>query len=164
VTAIVWSLATVVAGLLPPTPTPVPGIAQVGREAPAISVTALDGRTIRREFPGGRPLFALVFSTVGAPSRAQIRSAVDAYRTFHSRIDFLGIDEGELPSVVTSFARHAHVPFALAIDQGHTSGAFGADRVPFVILIDAHGIVRMLRRGPVGAADIARELARVAGN
>jgi cytochrome c biogenesis protein CcmG/thiol:disulfide interchange protein DsbE len=133
--------------------------AAVGRRAPPFVVDALDGRELTLDAFRGRPLIINVFASWCGPCREELPRFVRAHARHGSRVAFLGIDEQESPTVARAFARSMRLAFPVAVDEGPMMAAYGAASIPETIVIDAHGIVREIDRGPMSEAALERALA-----
>jgi thiol-disulfide isomerase/thioredoxin len=159
-----WSLAaTLVAGLLPPTPPPALGGVEVGKPAPPFFVRSLDGKFVGRTALHGRAAFINVFATWCGPCRIEIPAIVAAYPRYRARVAFFGVDEQEPASKVAPFVKRMHVPYAIGIDEGQMAATYGASSIPHSVFVDKHGIVRAVFSGPLTTAQLQRDMALIDG-
>jgi cytochrome c biogenesis protein CcmG, thiol:disulfide interchange protein DsbE len=135
--------------------------AAVGRRAPRFVVDSLDGRELTLDSFRGRPLVINVFASWCPPCREELPRFVRAHARHSPRVAFLGIDEQESPTIARAFARSMKLAFPVALDEGPMMAAYGAASIPETIVIDAHGIVREIDRGPLAEAALERALALV---
>jgi thiol-disulfide isomerase/thioredoxin len=160
-----WSLAaTLVAGLLPPTPTPAAGGVQVGKPMPQFYVRALDGHYIGQNALRGRAAFINVFATWCAPCRQELPLIVAAYPRYRARVAFFGIDEQEPATKVAPFVKSMKIPYAVGIDEGQVAATYGAASIPHSVFVDKSGVVRAVFTGPLSADELRTRLALIAGN
>ena len=72
---------------------------------------------------------------------------VSQFPRYAGKIQFLGIDAEQEPSVVASFVRTYHIPWSVGIDSGPSMERFGAQSLPESVFIDKNGFVRAIYRG-----------------
>ncbi|MBV9102929.1 MAG: TlpA family protein disulfide reductase [Candidatus Eremiobacteraeota bacterium] len=159
-----WLAAFLLAGLLPPTPSPEAVTVVIGKPAPRLVANALDGKAFGENAWHGHALFVNVFATWCAPCRREIPMLVAAYPHYRRRVVFLGIDEKESPNRVAVFVKHMRIPYLIGIDTGELAATYGAGAVPHSLFIDAHGVVRGIWNGPLTRAELERQLMTIAPN
>jgi cytochrome c biogenesis protein CcmG, thiol:disulfide interchange protein DsbE len=159
-----WSLAaTLVAGLLPPTPTPAAGGVQVGKPLPAFSVRGLEGHALGQSVLRGRAAFINVFATWCGPCRQELPVIVASYPRYRATVTFLGIDEQEPAAKVAPFVKEMKIPYAVGIDEGQMAATYGAASIPHSVFVDKNGIVRAVFNGPLTAAALNARMTLIAG-
>lgn len=123
-------------------------IARVDQPAPLFLLDTLDGKTLSHADITGKRTYINVFATWCPPCQSEIPRLVQAARR-HPDVRFIFVDEQESPAAVKRFVQRYGIRGDVAIDQGQFAATYGALPIPESILIDEHGIVRMLYRGPI---------------
>lgn len=123
-------------------------VARVSQPAPLFLLDTLDGKTLSHADIAGKRTYINVFATWCPPCQGEIPRLVKAARQ-HTDVRFIFVDEQESPSAVKRFVQRYGIRGEVAIDQGQFATTYGALPIPESILIDEHGIVRMLYRGPI---------------
>jgi thiol-disulfide isomerase/thioredoxin len=139
-----------------------PGIAQIGQAAPSFYVDTLDGSSVTSDFHG-KPAYINVFATWCPPCRSEIPRIVQTSKQYQGRIDFLFVDEQEVPSRVKTFTQQFGMIAPIGIDQGQFAATYGVGALPVSIFIDRQGIVSFIYRGPIPQSVLDEELAKLAG-
>ena len=123
-------------------------VARVNQPAPLFLLDTLDGKTLSHADIAGKRTYINVFATWCPPCQSELPRLVRAARE-HPGVRFIFVDEQESPSAVKRFVERFGITGDVAIDQGQFAATYGALPIPESILIDEHGIVRMLYRGPI---------------
>lgn len=138
-----------------------PPAARVGAPMPAFLLETLDGTTLTPARFAGRPLFINVFASWCPPCRVELPGIVRAHDRYGKEIAFLGVDEQEPPHVAGSFAQREGIRYTVCTDSGPFEAAYGAAQIPTSIFVDRNGIVRLIHRGPLSAAQLNAQLERL---
>ena len=138
------TLATVsVTAWLALTPLPVKAAPDIGKPAPALVVTTLDGGTFDLEKLKGKVVLVNYWATWCAPCKKDMPKLDAFYRAHRDSMAMIGISVDrprDLPRVRKAMAALAY-PVALLKDA--TVDDFGApDGVPFTWLIGPDGVIR----------------------
>lgn len=149
------------AGLLPPTPSP-PGIA-AGKPAPSLTAVWLDGKKVADDELHGRPALVVTFVTGCQACRAQLDALTAAYPRYKTKIRFLGIDEHEPVATVTAFVKRMHLPFDIIIDRGDMNTTYAATPLPRTVFVDAKGLVNAVTTATLSQHQLDREFGLIAG-
>jgi thiol-disulfide isomerase/thioredoxin len=123
-------------------------VARVNQPAPLFLLDTLDGKTLTHADIAGRRTYINVFATWCPPCQSEIPRLLQAARE-HPDVRFIFVDEQESPSAVKRFVRRFGILGDVAIDQGQFAATYEALPIPESILIDKHGVVRMIYRGPI---------------
>lgn len=144
-----WATAVLIAALaVSPLFASAATIARVNEPAPLFLLDTLDGKTLSHADITGKRTYINVFATWCPPCQSEIPRLVEAARQ-HPGVRFIFVDEQESPSAVKRFVQRYGIRGDVAIDQGQFATTYGALPIPESILIDEHGVVRMLYRGPI---------------
>jgi cytochrome c biogenesis protein CcmG/thiol:disulfide interchange protein DsbE len=130
--------------------------------APDFRITGVHGAPLTLERFRGRPLYINVFASWCPPCRVELPGIVAAARRYAGRVVFLGVDAQEPATIVRRFHAAMNMPYAVAIDDGPMAIAYGATSLPESVFIDRHGVVRAIVHGPIGAAELHRNLDAIA--
>jgi cytochrome c biogenesis protein CcmG, thiol:disulfide interchange protein DsbE len=137
-------------------------IAQVGQAAPSFYVDTLDGSSVTSDFHG-KPAYINVFATWCPPCRSEIPRIVQTSKQYQGRIDFVFVDEQEVPSRVKAFTQQFGMLAPIGIDQGQFAATYGVGALPVSIFIDRQGVVSFIYRGPIPQNVLDDELSKLAG-
>ncbi|HET9095349.1 MAG TPA: TlpA disulfide reductase family protein [Candidatus Baltobacteraceae bacterium] len=144
-----WAAAVLIAALaISPRFASAARIARVNQPAPLFLLDTLDGKTLSHADITGKRTYINVFATWCPPCQSEIPRLVRAAQQ-HPDVRFIFVDEQESPSAVKRFVQRYGIRGDVAIDQGQFAATYGALPIPESILIDEHGVVRMLYRGPI---------------
>jgi len=95
------------------------------------------------------------------PAFARVARMAQAAR---DKVQFIGVDDNDAPSSGLAFARKSGVDFPVGRDADSlTAPAFGLYGNPSTVFIDAAGQVTKTVRGPIKAATLESEIARIDG-
>jgi peroxiredoxin len=123
---------------------------EVGREAPDFSLTDLDGERLSLSEMRGAPMVLNFFHTGCTWCRAMIPQLDNIYdRLVNLDVPILGIVVGEdTPETARAFARENDINILLGVDEDRSiRAAYGLERVPTVVLLDAEGFVVRVYQG-----------------
>jgi thiol-disulfide isomerase/thioredoxin len=109
-----------------------------------------------------KPLVINVFASWCPPCRLELPRIVSSARANRGRIAFLGVDEQEPLTMGEAFARAMRIPYPIAFDHGQFAASYGAQALPETVFIDRSGRIAAIVHGPIGARELARDLARIA--
>ncbi len=135
----------------PPPPVPAASAeALIDRPAPVLELTDAAGQQVRIE-PAGRLTVLNFWATWCSSSRRQVPIIADLARRYARRdVDFVqvAVDQLTTPEEVQAVARAMNVPGPVRLDRKRQAiRAYGATRVPLVVVIDREGVVRAVHRG-----------------
>ncbi len=115
--------------------------------------------------PSGRAQVINVFATWCPPCREETPAfAAFASRLAQRGIEVVGIDQQENPAAVARFMQQFALPYMVLIDEGTiTHNVLGARVIPTTIYVDATGVIRWERSGPMSTQDF-ESLSRLAAS
>lgn len=137
----------------------------VGRPAPAITLTSIDGGTIDVvESYGRKPIYLKLWATYCIPCRAQMPEFERLYEAYGDRMQIVAVDAGvgDDPAKVRAFVATAKLRMPVAIDDGSLGAWLQMEATPFHVLIGNDGRIAYVghQDGPALEAAIRRVLAR----
>ncbi|HEX6675406.1 MAG TPA: TlpA family protein disulfide reductase [Actinomycetes bacterium] len=121
---------------------PPPGIVAVAerRAAPALRLTAFDGRTVTLEDFRGRPAVVNFFESwcpTCATEQPDLSRVADE---FARRVGFVGVSYHDTVAAGRAYQRRFEVPYPLANDaSGRTWARWGVPYQPVTVLVDQQG-------------------------
>jgi thiol-disulfide isomerase/thioredoxin len=129
----------------------------VGRLAPDIAFTTLDGERFRMAEAVGREVIVLnFFATWCGPCRAEMPELAKYQEKTGPTLRLIGIDAQETRAVVEPFLKQMDVPFPVAIDDsGELLARFEVTAFPTTIVIGADGRVKVYEIGQISNAEVS---------
>jgi peroxiredoxin len=126
---------------------------KVGKPAPAIIATEIDGKPFKLSDLKGKYVLVDFWATFAAPCVAELPNIKAAYDKYHARgFDVVSVSLDEKVGPVRDFVRSRKVPWHQIHDAtggGSPADAFGVNNIPASFLVDPQGkIVRLDLRGP----------------
>jgi peroxiredoxin len=110
------------------------------RPAPALQVTAFDGRTVSREDFRGKPVVVSFFESWCPICRVEQPDLSKVAAEFAGRVGFVGVSYHDTVAAGRAYQRRFNVPYPLANDpSGRTWAAWGVPYQPVVVLVDSKG-------------------------
>jgi peroxiredoxin len=119
-----------------------PGLLPVARRqpAPALRVTAFDGRTVSLDGLRGRPVVVSFFESWCGTCQAEQPDLTKVAGDFAGRVGFVGVSYRDTVAAGRTYQRRFKVPYPLANDaSGRTWARWGVPYQPVVVLVDKHG-------------------------
>lgn len=135
--------------------------ARVGHPAPAFILQRPRGGDLTLATFARRPVLLNVYASWCAACRTEAAGLVAAYRRYHGKVAFLGIDEQESVALAGSFVRALGVPYPIALDSGQFAATYGSSQIPQTVFIDSHGVVRGIGVGAMTPRQIDTGLRRL---
>ena len=135
--------------------------ASVGAPAPPFVLQRPDGGEMTLASFAHRPVLLNVYASWCAACRREAAGLVAAYRRYHGRVAFLGIDEQESAGLAASFVRRLEVPYPIALDTGQFAATYGSSQIPQTVFIDARGVVRGIAVGAMTPQQIDAQLTKL---
>jgi peroxiredoxin len=121
---------------------PPPGIvpAERRRPAPALRVTAFDGRPVTLDDFRGKPLVVSFFESWCSTCRIEQPDVSKVATELAGRVGFVGVSYHDTVAAGRDYQRRFNVPYPLANDPtGRTWAAWRVPYQPVVVLVDKKG-------------------------
>jgi thiol-disulfide isomerase/thioredoxin len=136
---------------------------RVGQPAANFQVTTPDGQTISLAQFKGKPVWINFWASWCAPCRAEFPDMDQVYRQHQaSGLVLLAISFAERPEEVAGYLERARPAFTIGLDQpGTVAGQYRVLGLPTHIFIDAEGIIRDVRVGPMNQELMQQKLATI---
>ena len=136
---------------------------RLGNVAPDFELASLDGELIDLQSFRGQPVWITFWASWCPPCRAESPELVAAYeRHAADGLVIIAVDVGEDPAAVADYVEKAGLPFLIALDRStEVAAQYRARGLPTHYFVDAGGIVRDMKIGPMGEKEIERRLASV---
>ncbi len=135
----------------------------IGKSAPAFTLSTLDGQTISNADLRGKPYVVNFWASWCGPCRLEhghLRAFWERHRD--QGIMLLGVIMQDTPSRARAFQAELGGDWPLLVDpKDKTLVDFGVRAPPETFVVDADGIVRFRRQGPVGPGQLDGLLARL---
>jgi peroxiredoxin len=146
----------------------VPGVAgamapRIGQPAADFQVAGADGQPISLSQFKGRPVWINFWAAWCAPCRAEFPDMDAVYQKNREKgLVLLAISFAEQPSDVTAYLERARPSFTIGVDPpGTVAGQYRVLGLPTHIFVDAEGIVRDVRVGPMNQELMQEKLATI---
>lgn len=140
-----------------------PRFAVLDAKAPSFELSDLDGVLVKPSDFLGKSVF-LIFWTTWNPAGADQLAALDAYGAGDKDVSFsvVAINSQEDRSAVAQFMYRGGYRMRVLLDEtGATGDAYGARNLPATYLLDKEGIVRDVRIGTVGKAELEEMVEKI---
>jgi peroxiredoxin len=136
---------------------------RVGQPAADFQVASPDGTPINLAQYKGRPVWINFWASWCAPCRAEFPDMNEVYlKRQESGLVLLAISFSERPEEVASYLERARPDFTIGVDpDGTVAGQYRVLGLPTHIFIDAEGIVRDVRVGPMNQELMQEKLATI---
>lgn len=136
---------------------------RLGNTAPDFQFASLDGELIDLQRFRGQPVWITFWASWCPPCRAESPELVAAYeRHAADGLVIIAVDVGEDPAAVADYVEKAGLPFLIALDRStEVAAQYRVRGLPTHYFVDADGIVRDMKIGPMGEKEIERRLASV---
>jgi peroxiredoxin len=132
--------------------------------APALRVTAFDGRTVSLDGLRGRPVVVSFFESWCGTCQAEQPDLTKVADDFAGRVGFLGVSYRDTVAAGQAYQRRFNVPYPLANDaSGRTWARWRVPYQPVVVLIDKHGRIAERFDGGTTGGTLAAALAHLLG-
>jgi peroxiredoxin len=121
----------------------------MGSQAPDFTLSTLQGETKQLSQLRGTPVLLNFFRTDCTWCTVELPKMANAFRRHHDvAVHFLGIASDADVALIEGFARDQQVDFPVLHDSnGETMRAYGIERVPTFIVVDADGTVTRIYEG-----------------
>jgi cytochrome c biogenesis protein CcmG/thiol:disulfide interchange protein DsbE len=136
---------------------------RVGQPAADFTVAGPDGQSISLAQFQGKPVWINFWATWCAPCRAEFPEMDTVYRQYQDQgLVLLAVSFAEQPQAVRSYLERARPSFTIAVDPpGTVAGQYRVMGLPTHVFIDAEGIVRDVRVGPMNQELMRQKLATI---
>jgi thiol-disulfide isomerase/thioredoxin len=140
--------------------------ASVGRNAPALPQQLLVGPPVTLAstlaHTGGRPALVVFWASWCEPCAREAPTLERFYLSPAGRARVVGVDWSDALSGARSFIRRYAWTFPNVRDAGGTAGnSYGLTGLPTTFVVDVHGRIRTVLRGPQSEVSLARALTAV---
>ena len=143
-----------------------PGLLPVARRkpAPALGVTAFDGRPVSLAGLRGRPVVVRFFESWCGTCQAEQPDLTKVAGDFAGRVGFVGVSYRDTVAAGRAYQRRFKVPYPLANDaSGRTWARWRVPYQPVVFLVDQHGRIAERFDGGTTGGTLAAALAYLLG-
>ncbi len=133
--------------------------AHIGFQAPAFTLTTLDGATVTLEQYRGKIVLVNFWATWCPPCRTEMPDLQAVYQANPDRFVLLAIDSNENDTVVKNFVTEFKLTFPIVMDRdGTVTNQYSVKGLPTSFFIDRAGIVRATNVGGMNRAYIETQL------
>jgi len=132
------------------TATTVAAAPAVGKPAPDFTLTDLNGKTVTLSSLRGKPILINFWATWCGPCFKEMPYFQSVNNTYVPKgLTFLSIDTGEAPSRTSGYMEKNAFSFkqVLVDSKGDVALKYGIQFLPTTIMIDANGIIKLLKIG-----------------
>jgi peroxiredoxin len=134
------------------------------RPAPALRVTAFDGRTVILEDFRGKPVVVSFFESWCPTCQVEQPDLSKVAAEFAGRVGFVGISYHDTVAAGRAYQRRFKVPYPLANDaSGRTWARWRVPYQPVVVLVDQHGRIAERFDGGTTGGTLAAALTYLLG-
>ena len=137
---------------------------QIGREAPAWTLTTLDGETLRSSDFAGRPYVVNFWASWCVPACVDEHPILTATQAgLRDELDIVGVIYQDEPDDARAFLdRYGDTGYAHVVDEGGRLAIdYGVTGPPESFFVDADGIVRAKQFGPLTGELMSARLAAI---
>jgi thiol-disulfide isomerase/thioredoxin len=135
------------------------GPPRAGNPVPEVAGTTLAGDSLRLSDFAGGPVLVNLWATWCPPCREEmpyLQSLHERFAPQGLRTVAISVDDASARKQVRSFVADAGVTFDVLLDpRGRSMDLFQVIGLPGTFLVDAEGVIRLVRIGPVLPADTA---------
>jgi peroxiredoxin len=145
---------------------PPPGLVPAARRrpAPALRVTAFDGRTVTLDEFRGRPVLVSFFESWCPVCREEQPDLSQVAREFAGRVGFVGVSNHDTVAAGRAYQRRFAVPYPLANDaSGRTWARWRVPYQPVTVLVDTQGRIAERFDGGTTGGTLRAALAYLVG-
>ena len=134
------------------------------RPAPALQVTAFDGRTVTLEGMRGRPVLVSFFESWCPNCQEEQPDLTRVAAEFAGRVGFVGVSDHDTVAAGRAYQRRYGVPYPLANDpSGRTWARWQVPYQPVIVLVDKRGRVAERFDGGTTGGTLRAALAYLVG-
>jgi peroxiredoxin len=145
---------------------PPPGILPAARRksAPALQVTAFDGRTVTADGLRGRPAVVSFFESWCSICQVEQPDLSQVAAEFAGRVGFVGVSYHDTVAAGRAYQRRFRVPYPLANDpSGRTWARWRVPYQPVTVLVDKQGRIAERFDGGTTGGTLRAALAYLVG-
>jgi peroxiredoxin len=134
---------------------------KVGQAAPDLTVTSLDGATIKLSELRGKVVLLNFWATYCDPCRAEMPAMEKVYKEVVDKGGtVVAVDQKESGATVSKFVTEFGLTFPVALDEkGAAAAVYGVQYMPTSFFLDKEGIVRYMKVGQMEEATIRQYFA-----
>ena len=134
------------------------------RPAPALRVTAFDGRTVTLDGFRGRPVVVSFFESWCPTCQEEQPELTRVAAEFAGRVGFVGVSNHDTVAAGRAYQRRFRVPYPLANDpSGQTWARWQVPYQPVVVLVDKQGRIAQHFDGGTTGGTLRAALAYLVG-
>jgi cytochrome c biogenesis protein CcmG/thiol:disulfide interchange protein DsbE len=126
----------------------------VGRPAPELSVSTLDGATVRISDLKGRPLVLNFWASWCPPCREEDPALKAAAQRLAGQVQFVGVDIQDQSAAARAYAADQRQPYPVGPPASGSYVDYGVTAPPETFFIDGKGIVVAKFIGPLDPATL----------
>jgi thiol-disulfide isomerase/thioredoxin len=120
----------------------------VGKPAPELSLTALDGSVVDLGELRGHPVVINYWATWCDPCRAEMPLLQSRYEEYAPDLYILGVNAGEDQADVSKFVADLALTFPVLLDKEYKAeAAFGIMAYPATVFVDSNGMIQARQIG-----------------
>lgn len=140
-----------------------PGVASVGKDAPAFDLRTLDGTRVQLAALRGRPVIVNFWASWCAPCRQEFPLLVDALAKYRKdRLAVVGVVYQDIPDEARAFAKQMKATWPLGLDSDrNTALAYGVRAIPQTFFITPTGVINQRIFGLRSAEGLDHEIDRI---
>lgn len=134
---------------------------KVGQPAPDLTVTTLNGDTIKISELRGQVVLLNFWATYCDPCRAEMPAMEKIYKEVAGKGGtIIAVDQKEGGATVSKFVDEFQISFPIALDEkGAAGAAYGVQYMPTSFFLDKEGVVRYMKVGQMEEATIRQYFA-----
>jgi cytochrome c biogenesis protein CcmG, thiol:disulfide interchange protein DsbE len=145
-------------------------VVPIGSIAPAFTLPALmGGPPVSLDALGPdrhRPVVLNFFASWCVPCRQEtplLASVARSEQRHHSRVQFIGVDVGDVPSAAKAFVQQAGVDYPVGVDASLqvTAGRYGLNGEPQTFFLDSSGAVVVHHFGALDRSELEQDLSQI---
>jgi cytochrome c biogenesis protein CcmG, thiol:disulfide interchange protein DsbE len=140
-----------------------PGVASVGKDAPAFDLRTLDGKRVQLAALRGRPVIVNFWASWCAPCRQEFPLLKDALAKYRKdRLAVVGVVYQDIPDDARAFAKQMKATWPLGVDGDRSTAlAYGVRAIPQTFFITPNGVINQRIFGLRSAEGLDREIDRI---